>query len=136
MNDYRITVYLSRDFARTCRLRTAADFKQALADESYASGYVLIAKADTPTAAAEVAFAVTNSYPDELHCPARYRDDVVLYRAAGYRSLSVGDLVAVRPLRGEGEQVRSIPLTELELGRYWLGCGPLGWVALELEPRP
>lgn len=55
----------------------------------------------------ELAFGVTNSYAGELHCPACYSDLVAAYRAAGNRSLSVGDVVLV----GEG---------------LWF-CASLGW---------
>jgi hypothetical protein len=46
-------------------------------------------------AAAEVVFAVTNSYPGELFCEPSYADVVAEYRAAGLRSLSVGDVLII-----------------------------------------
>jgi len=48
-----------------------------------------------PAAALEVAYALTNSRPDELLVAARYRDQVAAYRAAGLRSTSVGDVLVV-----------------------------------------
>lgn len=46
--------------------------------------------------ALDIAWAVCNSAPGELFCPARYADVVSEYREARHRSLSVGDLVRVR----------------------------------------
>ena len=46
-------------------------------------------------AACEVVFAVANSYPGELFCDATYADIVAEYRAAGLRSLSVGDVLII-----------------------------------------
>ena len=46
-------------------------------------------------AACEVVFAVANSYPGELFCDASYAEVVAEYRAAGLRSLSVGDVLIV-----------------------------------------
>ena len=58
-------------------------------------GAFLPADADNPLAACEVAFAVLNSYADEMHCPQQYADDVAAFRALEQRSLSVGDVVFV-----------------------------------------
>jgi len=46
-------------------------------------------------AAAEVVFAVANSYPGELFCEPAYAGVVAAYRAAGLRSLSVGDVLII-----------------------------------------
>lgn len=43
----------------------------------------------------ELAFAIANSYPGELHCPEAFEEVVVRYRAERHRSLSVGDVVTV-----------------------------------------
>ena len=51
--------------------------------------------ADDPLAVCEVAFAVLNSYADEMHCSQQYVDDVAAFRALEQRSLSVGDVVFV-----------------------------------------
>lgn len=47
------------------------------------------------SAAAELAFAICNSYPDEMHCPEAYRSDVERWRAVQQRSMSVGDVVRI-----------------------------------------
>lgn len=41
----------------------------------------------------ETVFAITNSYPDEMHIGDHHRGDVVEWRSRGNRSLSVGDVV-------------------------------------------
>lgn len=47
-------------------------------------------------AACEVAYGVTNSYPGELHCDAKYLDVVRTYREVGhFRSVTVGDVFVV-----------------------------------------
>jgi hypothetical protein len=68
------------------------------------SGYItaveFIVDATSPLAACEIAYAVTNSSPDEMHCPARYRDTVETYRNIGhFRSVSVDDILAVDGVR-------------------------------------
>jgi hypothetical protein len=69
----------------------------------YVSGHALgrvfdlTVAAATPEAACEVTFAVGNSYPDELHCDPCYAWEVAEWRAAELRSLSVGDVLVVRP---------------------------------------
>ena len=66
--------------------------------------------------ALDTAFAVCNSYPEELSCPPAYADVVARYRASRYRSLSVGDRVRVQGA---------------ELDRTFR-CAGLGWS--EAEP--
>jgi hypothetical protein len=52
--------------------------------------------ASSPAAACEIAYAVTNSYPDELHCEAKYLEVVEIYRQIGhFRSVSVDDIFEV-----------------------------------------
>lgn len=65
----------------------------------------------TPLHALEDVFAITNSYPGELHCAESYALQVVAWRHNRNRSLSVGDVVAL----GEG---------------FWF-CASIGW---ELVP--
>jgi hypothetical protein len=120
--DYRVTVYLSKDVMRTLLMRSADEFKSALADQCHLEAYTLLVQADSHREAADVAFAVCNSSPTELHCGPGYRDDVILYRAAGNRSLSVGDAVRVAQLSSSREA--------------WLGCAPVGWLALSLAGPP
>ena len=48
-----------------------------------------------PLAAAEVVYSICNSYPDELHCDARFASEVEAYREVSLRSLSCGDAVAI-----------------------------------------
>lgn len=48
-----------------------------------------------PSDVPELAFAILNSYPDELHCPTAYADVVAAWRDTTLRSLSVGDVVVV-----------------------------------------
>jgi hypothetical protein len=64
------------------------------------SGYIkaieFFVDATSPTAACEVAYGVANSYANELHCPANYRDVVETYRdIGGYRSVTVDDIIEV-----------------------------------------
>lgn len=49
-------------------------------------------------AIAELAFAIGNSYPEEMHCSTDYLDQVRAYRAGRNRSISVGDVITI----GEG----------------------------------
>ncbi len=76
-------------------------------------------EAEQPTAAAEVVFAIANSYPGELVCDPRYAEEVAAYRAAGLRSLSVGDVVVVRDDAGDETS--------------W-ACLPTGWTRLPATP--
>ena len=64
------------------------------------SGYVRAIDFDVDAisagAACEVAYGVTNSYPGELHCDAKYLDVVRTYREVGhFRSVTVGDMFVV-----------------------------------------
>jgi hypothetical protein len=64
------------------------------------SGYVkaieFTVEATSPLAACEVAYTITNSFPDELHCEARYYDVVLAYREIGhFRSVGVDDILEV-----------------------------------------
>jgi hypothetical protein len=48
------------------------------------------------TAACEIAYAVTNSNPMELHCDPKYLEVVRTYREIGhFRSVTVGDIFVV-----------------------------------------
>ena len=70
-------------------------------------------------AACEVVFAVTNSYPGELFCEPTYADVVAEYRAAGLRSLSVGDVLII------GDQTG--------VNTAW-ACAPAGFDQLDSVP--
>jgi len=48
---------------------------------------------------AETVYAITNSYPQEMHCSEKYREVVKAYRALELRSLSVGDVVEIDKVR-------------------------------------
>jgi hypothetical protein len=68
------------------------------------SGYItaveFVVDATSPLAACEIAYAVTNSTPDEMHCPPRYRDVVETYRDVGhFRAVSVDDILEVDLVR-------------------------------------
>jgi hypothetical protein len=68
------------------------------------SGYItaveFVVDATSALAACEIAYAVTNSTPDDMHCPARYRDVVETYRDVGhFRSVSVDDILEVDRVR-------------------------------------
>jgi hypothetical protein len=65
--------------------------------------FELTVAADSPEAACEVVFAVCNSAPGELFCDHRYAGVVAEYRAARLRSLSVGDVLIVRPAAGDAD---------------------------------
>jgi hypothetical protein len=57
-------------------------------------------EATGPEAACEIAYAITNSYPTELHCEARYFDIVLTYRHVGhFRSVSVDDVLEIEGQR-------------------------------------
>jgi hypothetical protein len=92
---------------------------------AYEPGRVLVkvfavkVDADTHERAAEVAYALCNSYPEEMFCAAEHAGQVAAYRANRLRSLSVGDVVVV-----DGHAFAYVPL----------GCKPVGppeWVAPE-----
>jgi hypothetical protein len=52
--------------------------------------------ASSPMAACEIAYAVANSYPMELHCEPKYLDVVRTYREVGqFRSFTAGDIFLV-----------------------------------------
>jgi hypothetical protein len=57
--------------------------------------FQLLIQARTPEAACTIAFQVTNSEPDSLLCDAGYANQVAAYRAAGLRSLAVGDVLVI-----------------------------------------
>jgi hypothetical protein len=125
MKDYAVTVLLSRDPIQTIfpgRMKSAQDFREAIAAGLYGNGedgFTVEVKADSHLAAAEVAFAICNSYPEEAFCSGEYLYAVRLYRKEGNRSLSVGDLCIIRDLSGPSRAD----------GRY--GCGSVGWVLIE-----
>jgi hypothetical protein len=59
-----------------------------------------IVETTSAEAACEIAYAVTNSYSDELHCPRAYLDVVQTYRdLAGFRAMTVDDVLEVDGLR-------------------------------------
>ena len=104
MSRYRVTVHLSTDFRRTTDLAYGFptesgdddSFSRAAIDGVYDGyGFTFNVETSTHQAAAEVTWAVCNSYPDELHCQQRYAEDVLAYRDAGNRSLSMGDMVVI-----------------------------------------
>jgi hypothetical protein len=70
-------------------------------------------------AACEVVFAVTNSYAGELFCEPTYADVVAAYRAAGLRSLSVGDVLIIADQTG--------------VNSAW-ACAPAGFNQLDNVP--
>jgi hypothetical protein len=126
MNQYEVKVRLSADPRRTLLFTDNDSFTQSLIDGCYPDGsFVLDVDADSHLAAAEVAFAVCNSYAalepnrfDELHCSESYRPVVAAYREAGNRSLSTGDVIEVRDADGWNRAD----------GLY--GCARVGWVKL------
>jgi hypothetical protein len=57
-------------------------------------------EATSPLAACEVAYAVTNSTPDDMHCDVTYREVVKTYRNIGnFRSVAVDDLLEIDGVR-------------------------------------
>jgi hypothetical protein len=97
MSTYHVAVYLSRDLHRTAGIsrRTGDSFAQAKADGVYDRTIGFCVDADGPHGAAEAAWAVCNSYPEEMFCGSRYAPVVDRYRADRNRSMAVGDVVAV-----------------------------------------
>jgi hypothetical protein len=96
MARYHITVHLSTDFRRTGMFIAGDSFEKAALDGCYDGfGFDLRLEANSHEAAAEVAWAICNSYPSEMHCSPKYLDDVARYRRGGNRSLSTGDLLMI-----------------------------------------
>lgn len=64
----------------------------------------------------ELAFAVCNSYPGEMHCDRSYAATVAEYRARRHRSLSVGDTVTIirNGVAGPSYRCASAGWTEVE----------------------
>jgi hypothetical protein len=96
---FHINAHLSNNFRRTCFFPNAEQF-EAFAIEGVYDGYgfKLRLEAADHLAAAELVFAILNSYPEELHCPAEYAPIVAEYRKQKNRSLSVGDLLVIHRL--------------------------------------
>jgi hypothetical protein len=54
----------------------------------------------SPLAACEIAYAVTNSSPDDMHCELKYREIVKTYCDVGhFRSVAVDDLLEIDGVR-------------------------------------
>ena len=76
-------------------LRDAAVYGYRPGDELVSVFQMELPNGD-PYEVAEVAYAITNSYPEELWGPARhYPELVAAYRAEKLRSLSIGDVVVL-----------------------------------------
>ena len=117
MNLYNVTICLSLDPRRTI-FPGFKDFKEAASDGLYGDGGFLLQElpAESHTEAANIAFAVCNSYPEEMHIDAHeYGEAVRQYRKEGNRSLSVGDALLIKQV-GQASP---------DDGRY--GCASLGW---------
>jgi hypothetical protein len=57
-------------------------------------------EATSPLAACEIAYGVTNSSPDDMHCELKYREIVKTYREIGhFRSVAVDDLLEIDGVR-------------------------------------
>lgn len=85
---------------RTVIVKLSADFRETcmgyVPGVEYVTSFVLIVDDDMePLEACELAYALCNSYPGELHVAAEYSREVELYRRFKNRSLSVGDVVSV-----------------------------------------
>jgi hypothetical protein len=81
--------------------------------------FELLVQARTPQGVCTIAFAVANSEPHTLLCDPQYADQVAAYRAAGLRSLAVGDALVIVDDAG----------TE----SAWI-CGPRDFHQLEATP--
>jgi hypothetical protein len=57
-------------------------------------------EAESPEEAAQIAYDITNSYPEAMYCHDRYAHYVERYRDNHNRSVSVGDIVTVRSIGG------------------------------------
>jgi hypothetical protein len=112
MSHYDVEVLLS-----TNRRATDLGYDPSV---TYQSAGTFRVSADGPEAAAEVAWTIANSYPDEMHALPRYAPDVARYRNAHHRSLSVGDAVRV-----DGELTYAV-------ARFGFAQVGAPWV----EPRP
>jgi hypothetical protein len=66
-------------------------------DHALGRVFDLTVAATTPQGACEIAFAVGNSSPNELHCDPCYAGEVADWRDSDLPSLSVGDVLVVRP---------------------------------------
>jgi hypothetical protein len=71
-------------------------FHRYLPGDSLERVFDLTVQAASVEVATELVFAIANSYPDELLCDPRYAGEVTAYRAAGLRSVSVGDVPMIR----------------------------------------
>jgi hypothetical protein len=78
----------------------------ALPGEGYEplAGYIkaieFLVVANSPEAACEIAYGVTNSELDDLHCSEMYLDVVRTYReVGGFRSVTVDDMLEVEGIR-------------------------------------
>jgi hypothetical protein len=68
------------------------------------SGYIkaieFTVEATSPLAACEIAYGVTNSSPDDMHCELKYREVVKTYHDVGhFRSVAVDDLLEIDGVR-------------------------------------
>ena len=113
---FQIVVHLLPDAEARGAPRTLVEVETAALRGVYDGfGFSFVVTAADHLMAAETAFAVCNSHPDERFAERRYVDAVAAYRAAGNRSLSVGDLVMIADL----------DTPSAADGRY--GCLPLGF---------
>jgi len=102
---FQATVHLSNDLRRTCMFVGDDDAEKAALDGCYdGMGHRLYVWGDNVLEALNAVYAITNSYPEELNCDQRYAYDVGLYRQAGKRSLSVGDMVVIRNVQMPSEE--------------------------------
>lgn len=119
MPTFNINVHLSNDFRRSCFFHGDDGYEKAAADGLYDGfGFSFKVEAKDHLSAAEMAYAICNSYPDELHCHADYEPVVAAYRAEGYRSLSVGDLVMVFSADGPHGQDGRYGVTRFGFERF------------------
>jgi hypothetical protein len=73
---------------------------EAIAPGPLVRVFQLAVVARTPQAACGIAHAVTNSEPNRLVCDPSYAEQVAAYRAAGLRSLAIGDVLVARDEAG------------------------------------
>jgi hypothetical protein len=94
VSPYQVTVHLSQQ-----RLEVhPADGYEPLT--GYIKAIEFTVEATSPLAACEIAYGVTNSSLDDMHCELTYREVVKTYRDVGhFRSVAVDDLLEIDGVR-------------------------------------
>jgi hypothetical protein len=94
VSPYQVTVLLSQ---QRLEVRPADGYEPLT---GYIKAIEFTVEATSPLAACEIAYGVTNSSPDDMHCELTYREVVKTYREVGhFRSVAVDDLLEIDGVR-------------------------------------